>query len=261
LEIGNSIFEIEKSAEHKLGIRFRALECATRRMRDCFERRDFVLNKEASGIVVAEAIGVLDHLILGIADLNRGIEWMQEMTGVRAAIGGSHPGVGTRNALLSLGNRQYLEIMSIDPAQKQAGTWAVLVRDLTVPQLIMWAAATNDIAAIFHKAQDAGYEIDGPNAGSRVKPEGGILNWKTLNVINEFSAAIPFFIEWGAGMAHPSEDSPEGCGLQSLEMEHPEPDRVRKMLRALGVEVTVKRGSKARLRAVLRTPRGMVELS
>jgi hypothetical protein len=223
--------------------------------------RSVRLNEKTSDVVVPRARQVLDHLILGIAELDKGVAWIEEMTGVKATVGGSHPGAGTRNALLSLGNRQYLEIMSIDPAQKPPGQWAALVKDLTVPRLIMWAAASNDIAAVCRKIQAAGYKIVGPNFGSRVKPNGGMLNWKMFNIPNEFGGLIPFFIEWGAGTIHPAEDSPEGCNLQSFKMEHPEPDRARKMLRDLGVEATVKGGSRPRLLAVLSTPKGPVDLS
>jgi hypothetical protein len=218
------------------------------------------LNEKTSEVDVLDAMQILDHLILGIADLDKGIAWVQDLTGVRAIPGGSHPGAGTRNALLSLGNRQYLEIMSIDPEQKQSGQWAAFVRGLTVPQPIMWAAATSDIDAVSRKARAAGYEIVGPNAGSRVKLNGGVLNWKMLNVTDQFGGLIPIIIEWGAEIVHPAEDSPKGCSLQSFEMEHPEPDRVRNMIRVFGIEAKVKQGRRPRLRAVLSSPKGMVDL-
>jgi hypothetical protein len=38
----------------------------------------------------------IDHLLLGVADLDRGIDSVDKRLGVHAAIGGVHSGAGTR---------------------------------------------------------------------------------------------------------------------------------------------------------------------
>jgi hypothetical protein len=50
----------------------------------------------------------IDHVILGIDDLDRGVKAFEAATGVKPVYGGKHPG-GTRNALVSLGDGIYLE--------------------------------------------------------------------------------------------------------------------------------------------------------
>jgi hypothetical protein len=209
-------------------------------------------------------IKALDHLLFGTSDLDRGIALIEKLTGVRAAIGGSHPGVGTRNSLISLGGRQYLEIIAPDPAQT-AYTSSWDLRTLTEPRLITWAAATSDIEGVARRGRAAGGKISGPNDGSRARPDGKMLRWRTIRVANELGGGgvdpLPFFIEWSADTVHPSQDSPGGCTLRTLEIVHPNPTIVASTLRDLGIEATVKSGPEVRLIATIDTPKGSIRLT
>lgn len=205
----------------------------------------------------------MDHLLLGVADLDRGIDWVEEKTGIRAVIGGSHPGVGTRNALISLGDRRYLEIIAPDPAQDEYRSH-IDVRSFTEPRIVTWAASATDIEAVAGRAREAGHRLQGPNDGSRARPDGKLLRWRTLDVVAQLDRQgidpIPFFIEWAADSAHPAEDSPKGCELLSIEIEHPESTAVAELLGGLAVEAAVTQGPDTRIIATLRTPKGEVRL-
>jgi Glyoxalase-like domain len=188
---------------------------------------------------------------------------VREADGVKAAVGGSHPGRGTRNALASLGGRRYLEIIAPDPRQT-AYDFHPDLRELGGPRLVTWAALTTDIAATAERARRAGLQVFGPTDGSRARPDGKLLRWKTLAVQTGFGAQgvepVPFFIEWAGDSPHPSQDSPRGCELLSFELGHPEPAGLIGVLRKLGIGAEVRGAEEARLRATLKTPKGEVVL-
>jgi hypothetical protein len=209
-------------------------------------------------------VGAVDHLLLGAADLDQGIAWVEARTGIKPVIGGSHPGRGTRNALLSLGGKQYLEVIAPDPAQKTF-TFQLDIRSLKEPRLVTWAAASTDLDALARRARDAGHQVLGPFDGSRVRPDGKVLKWRTMAVPNALGDGsvdpIPFFIQWAGDSVHPAQDSPKGCELKSLAIVHPKPSRVAETLSAFGIDAKVESGSAPVLRARLTTPKGAVEIS
>ena len=187
----------------------------------------------------------VDHLVLGVADLEAGIAWVEQLTGVRATPGGKHPGGGTHNALLSLGGRRYLEIIAPDPEQPGIiGRFGDL-SGLETPKLVTWAAVTNDVRGLAERARSAGYEIAELQEGSRARPDGRVLKWTTMSLRHDLGGVIPFFIEWGEGVTHPSEDSLKGCVLEGLTLRHPQPERVRQVLAAVGIEAGVEEGEEA----------------
>jgi len=214
---------------------------------------------EASG----PALTAADHLLLGVADLDRGIQWVEDRTGVRPVVGGSHPGRGTRNALLSLGAKQYLEVIAPDPAQSTY-TFQIDLRALKEPRLVTWAAATSDIEAVARGAKAAGRSVVGPTDGSRARPDGRVLRWRSLAVASTLAVGIvepiPFFIQWAADAVHPASDSPAGCELKALRIAHPKPAAVVDALRAVGIDAEITSASVATLYATVSTPKGVIEL-
>ena len=199
----------------------------------------------------------LDHLMWGVPDLDAGIAFLEAKTGVRAVVGGVHPKTGTRNALLSLGTGQYLEILATDPAQRDVREARVVqLERLTAPRMFTWAAATRDIEGLERKVRAAGIETSGVVAGARSKPDGNVLRWKTFSVGGHDGNVVPFVIEWDRASRHPSLDSPGGCAVRELRLEHPDPATVNRLLEALGLHVRASLGPRPGIAALLSTPKG-----
>lgn len=200
---------------------------------------------------------LLDHILLGCNDLERGIAFVEEHSGVRAAFGGVHPGRGTQNALLALGTRRYLEIIAPDPKQSSVGQYAV-INSLKEPRLIGWAAHRDDLDQFAERLRQNGVAFEGPQPGSRQRPDGKVLHWKALRLKDDHGGLLPFFIKWSKDSVHPSEDAPKGCTLRRFEVNTPETkdfltaaSRVELDLRAL-----IAKASEASLRATISGPKG-----
>jgi len=203
---------------------------------------------------------ILDHLILGINDLDRGVAWVEERTGVRAAWGGVHPGRGTRNALLALGPDCYLEIMAPDPAQSSLA-WFTQLREMAEPRLITWAVHTSDLSALAQKARAAGFETDGPRDGARARPDGKNLSWKLLHLRDNRGGLLPFFIAWDRDSVHPAWEAPKGCNLVRFVLQSPAAEELKQACQTVGVEIRVEPSEALRMIAIVASPRGDVEFT
>jgi len=198
---------------------------------------------------------VLDHILLGSSDLEEGVAFVNEHTGVTAAFGGVHPGRGTRNALLSLGDRHYLEIIAPDPAQTGAPDHYGL-KKLKAPRLVGWAAHPGDLDAFAARLRNANIAFDGPTPGSRKRPDGRLLEWKTLNLQDTRSGLLPFFIEWNADTIHPSVDAPAGCKILRFEISVPDGAELQRVSTLLDLDIPITHAEKPQILARIAGPDG-----
>jgi hypothetical protein len=204
---------------------------------------------------------VVDHLVYAAPDLEEAVDALAERLGVRASVGGRHPGRGTRNALLALGARSYLEIVAPDPSQPApaAPLW-LGVGGPALPRLTAWAAAASDVAARAAAAAARGVTVGAVGSGARERPDGVRLAWTfTDPAVVVAGGVAPFLIDWGSG-PHPAETAAPGLALAALHAEHPDPAAARTALDALGVALDVRAGPAPALVATVRSPRGTIQL-
>lgn len=205
----------------------------------------------------------MDHLVFAGPDLDRAVDTIEARLGLRPAPGGRHPVFGTRNALLALGERTYLEVIGPDPeATPASGRLPFGIARLDAPRLVTWAVAASNLDRRRQIALAAGYDPGFVQAGSRNLPGGERLEWQLL-VRRDFDqpegGLVPFLIDW-AKNPHPAEGAPPGCHLLELRGEHPAPEAARIKLRALGTDLSLRPGPRPALRATILGPAGEVTL-
>ena len=204
----------------------------------------------------------LDHLVYATPDLGYTVDALSELTGAAIEAGGSHPGWGTRNALVGLGAGAYFEIIGPDPDQPDPeGPRPFVIDDLDEGRLVTWAFRHPDPEQARELILDLGVQLGPVRSKSRMRPDGSSLSW-TLTEPEPLvgGGVIPFLIDWGA-TPHPSSLMPSQCTLVRLEGRHPDPGLLWPVLDALGSDLSVSLGPTPGLTALLTTPRGEIEVS
>lgn len=202
----------------------------------------------------------IDHLVLAVPSLDRGIDDLAAILGVTPTPGGAHPGAGTHNALVSLGAPTYLEVIAPDPQQPDVAERAFGVDDDSSSRLVAFAVGCADIDATVALLRDDGYtDVADPYAMTRRRPDGTELAWRLARIGGRIGGAHPFLISWDGG-ASPATDSPVAGRLRSLRAGARDPAPAGALLATLGVDVEVEGAAGEWLDATIETPTGPVTL-
>lgn len=197
----------------------------------------------------------IDHILLAIDDLDRGVKAFEESTGVKPVYGGKHPG-GTHNALVSLGDGTYVEIIAVQKGVAPPADFAGIEQLHTLTP-IGWAVSSKDSAELRKRLDAGGLAVTDSSAGSRITPAGKTLSWQTFGLKDNFAEA-PFFIVWSAQTAHPSTTSPGGCKLQQWQIAGPRQKNLEQLRRTLDLRVDVADAKATSMRLSLSCPKGAV---
>jgi hypothetical protein len=142
----------------------------------------------------------LDHVLLAAVDLDGAAHELELRHGLATVEGGRHPGWGTANRIVPLGD-VYLELVAVADEHEAAcaafGRW-VRARRAAPYALLGWAVRTSMLA------ERASHLRLAVQQGERERPDGTMLRWSLAGV--DQAAAdhfLPFFIEWAPGTELP----------------------------------------------------------
>ena len=130
--------------------------------------------------------------------------------------GGIHPKFGTRNFTAPLLNGQYIEIVcALDHPATGSTPFGRAVKRKSEDGggWMAWVLATDNIAKIENDLGRKAIE------GQRQKPNGSLLKWKQLGVLDVLeNSKYPFYVEW-ISKEHPSSDGIANSKLLEITIE------------------------------------------
>jgi hypothetical protein len=143
----------------------------------------------------------IDHMLVVVHDLDQAAETFERDLGLASVAGGRHPGHGTANRIVPLGD-SYIELIAVVDASEAAsspfGSYmrARLAESGEGP--VAMCLRTDDIAAVAERLGDRAFEM------TRTRPDGVELSWQMVALDAALELGLPFFIEWHV----PAEDHP-----------------------------------------------------
>ncbi len=177
----------------------------------------------------------IDHVLIAVVDLETAAREMEEHHGLASVEGGRHPGWGTANRIVPLGDT-YLELAAVvDEAEARHsvfGSWVGRGANIS-GQPVGWAVRTDDIEDVSRRL---GLTV---RAGSRVTPTGDRLEWRAAGMEEAAAeSSLPFFIEWGPRTPFPGH-APRITGI----LTHGDADRLADWLDGHEFPVIVRPGN------------------
>lgn len=189
----------------------------------------------------------LDHVVVGINDLEKGVDALERLTGVKAKFDGRDARLGTQSAIMALGENSFLEIMAPDPKADPEQVDSELAKMFLEPLSgfesltpFLWAIGTSNLDRSRLYARRANSFTSDPDTGSRKRGWGRRVDWRWSQVIRPKSYVMPLFVEWSKETDPPQERAPEGCTLDQLHVRTRVFKSVHNLLAATQVEVDLK---------------------
>ena len=199
----------------------------------------------------------IDHLVFAAHQLETGVEFVENLLGVPATVGGKHPDRGTHNALWRLGPLQYLEVIAPDPSSNlQAPPLWMGLKNLRSDGMMRWAAKFVNLPKVVAKARQANIPMGQPQAGQRLLSDGRLLKWQlTEPSETDGPDPLPFLIDWGSS-PHPAENLADTSQLLDLQLFHPQAALLNQQFRTVGISIKVQSASTPSIAAFIHCPKG-----
>ncbi|MCK5892021.1 MAG: VOC family protein [Aeromicrobium sp.] len=210
----------------------------------------------------------LDHVTFAVGPhgLDATTEKLGSLLGSTFLDGGVHPRFGTRNRILPLRNRQYLEVVEVldhPAADKMAFGQVVRARSEAGGGWLHWCLAVEDLALVEERM--------GRHAvpGNRHRPDGFNLEWHQIGTSSmKADPQLPYVTRWDIPAdEHPSQAAASDVELVQMEIAG-DPQRVADWLgenvfdalESIKVDWAAPNGMPGILAATFRTPHGDVRI-
>ena len=135
----------------------------------------------------------LDHIIIGVHDLDAAAQQFHYNLGLRPSGGGIHPIGGTANRIIVIGDT-YLELIAI--SQPEEAQESIRQRLAQGQGYLNFVLSSNDIEADSQALRQPGVAVLGPTPGSLRSADGRTRAWARVDIeLPDLAQHYPFIIQ------------------------------------------------------------------
>jgi len=164
----------------------------------------------------------LDHIVVTAKNPEEAARAVAKQQQLAVQQGGKHENWGTYNWLSFLANSCYVEWIGVfNPAKAQQSANPLIqavhsALEQDIENIIQFAFRTENMKAYIEHFRQEGIAFTGPIEGSRVKPNGELLEWRMLFPHMPNAGSLPFLIEWGAHKNTPDKENVNDRHIASI---------------------------------------------
>lgn len=204
----------------------------------------------------------IDHLVYCVHNLEEGINYFIDNYGMHPVVGGKHLNEGTKNAIISLGNKCYLEILAIDEDNiKHTKNRWMGIDLLTTPKMTRWAIKSTNLETDKQALIQYNDQLGRVESGLRKRPDNTNLTWKMTKPLSHPEVeVVPFLVDWSDSSYYPTDGLPVQGKLLEIKLGHIYLEKVKACLDALNLDISIKSSNESYIKIVVEGPRGLFEI-
>ena len=194
----------------------------------------------------------VDHVAIGVPDTKQGVEEIANRLGVTPRLVEPEPDQFYWSGSVPLGAGNFLEILGPNPTYQRFNPFIEMVKQLERPQPLFWYVATDDFATLQDAAKRAGTPVE--RVENITHDSLGVHTDYTRGYLGPgFLSVSPNVIQWRSRSEKMT--AGDGVTLLSLELQHPEAERLNAAFKELGIRQQVQTGPH-KIAVTLGTPNG-----
>lgn len=202
----------------------------------------------------------IDHIGLACRDLQEGIQYFQDLTGVKPHLNDPSTSLPFQNAYVRIGEETFLEILGPNPTHTGFHPLKSLLKNFKEPTLWFWYISTIDFDGLEASIKEAGRCID---RKIEMETEAG-ATYVSGSIGPGFYPVYPNVIQW---KSKPEKDIPmemQVTPMKGFSVTTSEKEKMKSFFLAVGISDRVLKDSaedgKSYLSLTLDTPKGEVQL-